>query len=66
MNSLFRLGYCAAPSLESKGMIPVPEYCSNLVFGGTDGKTLYLTCRKKVYQLAMQVRGGQPEAKPTR
>ena len=43
----------------SRGLIPVPEFCSNLTFGGPDGKTLYLTCSKKVYQLAMQVRGGQ-------
>ena len=41
------------------GLIPVPEFCSNVTFGGADGKTLYLTCSKKVYQLAMQVRGAQ-------
>jgi sugar lactone lactonase YvrE len=37
----------------------VPEFCSNVTFGGTDGKTLYLTCSQKVYSLAMRVRGGQ-------
>jgi len=42
-----------------QGMIPVPEFCSNVAFGGDDGKTLYLTCDKQVYSLAMKVRGGQ-------
>ncbi len=40
------------------GFIKVPEFCSNLTFGGIDGKTLFLTCKGKVYSLAMQVRGG--------
>lgn len=44
---------------EELGFIPVPEFCSNATFGGEDGKTLYLTCSKQVYSLAMNVRGGQ-------
>lgn len=44
-------GYCL-------GMIPVPEFCSNVTFGGADGKTLFLTCKGKVYSLAMRVKGG--------
>ena len=47
------------PSGQSKGLIPVPEFCSNVTFGGPDGKTLFVTCSKKLYQLAMQVRGGE-------
>ena len=54
----------------SLGLIPVPElppvdgkprdgFCSNVTFGGPDGKTLYLTCQDHVYSLAMTVRGGQ-------
>jgi gluconolactonase len=39
--------------------IPVPEFCSNLTFGGPEGKTLYLTCKHKVYSLSMAVRGGR-------
>lgn len=39
------------------GLIPVPEFASNVAFGGTDGKTLYITCDGKVYALAMNVRG---------
>lgn len=41
------------------GFITIPEFCSNVTFGGEDGKTLYLTCAKQVYSLAMNVRGGQ-------
>ncbi|UCG16266.1 MAG: SMP-30/gluconolactonase/LRE family protein [Phycisphaerales bacterium] len=41
------------------GLIPVAEFCSNVTFGGADGKTLYLTCKGKVYSLAMRSRGGQ-------
>ena len=41
------------------GFIPVPEFASNVTFGGVDGKTLYITCDKKVYSLAMRVKGAQ-------
>ena len=44
---------------KSLGLIPVPEFCSNVTFGGADGKTLYITCDKKVYSLYMKVRGAQ-------
>ncbi len=43
----------------SLGLIPISEFCSNVAFGGPDGKTLYMTCDKQVYSLAMKVRGGQ-------
>jgi len=43
----------------SLGLIPIPEFCSNVTFGGQDGKTLYMTCSKQVYALRMNVRGGQ-------
>ncbi len=42
---------------QNLGLIPTPEFCSNVVFGGPDGKTLYFTCSKHVYSLAMRVRG---------
>jgi gluconolactonase len=38
--------------------VAVPEFVSNLAFGGADGRTLFLTCKGKVYSLAMRVRGG--------
>jgi len=41
------------------GFIPVPEFVSNVTFGGADGQTLYITCDKKVYSLAMKVKGAQ-------
>jgi gluconolactonase len=51
--------WVASPEGKSLGFIPVPEFCSNVTFGGADGRVLYLTCDKKVYALAMKVRGGQ-------
>jgi len=41
------------------GMISIPEFASNVTFGGSDGMTLYITCDKKVYSLAMRVKGPQ-------
>lgn len=51
--------WVAGPQGGSLGLIPTPEFCSNVTFGGSDGKILYLTCNKKVYSLRMSVRGGQ-------
>ena len=51
--------WVAGPQGQSLGLIPTQEFCSNVTFGGNDGKTLYLTCSKKVYSLRMNVRGGQ-------
>ncbi|MBE3040092.1 MAG: SMP-30/gluconolactonase/LRE family protein, partial [Chloroflexi bacterium] len=39
-------------------MIPIPEFVTNVCFGGPENKTLYITCQDKVYSLAMQFRGG--------
>ncbi len=41
------------------GLISTPEFCSNVTFGSADGKTLDLTCSKKLYSLKMTVRGAQ-------
>lgn len=51
--------WVASPEGKSLGLIPVPEFCSNCTFGGSDGKTLFLTCAGKLYSLAMNLRGGQ-------
>ncbi len=48
---------------KSLGLIPVPEFCSNVAIGGEDGKTLYLTCSKKLYSLKLNVRGPQRKTK---
>jgi gluconolactonase len=47
---------------KSLGLIPTTEFCSNVTFGGAEGKTLYLTCDKKVYSLEMNVTGAPREA----
>ncbi len=36
---------------KSLGLIPIPEFASNVGFGGRDRKTLYITCSKKVYSI---------------
>jgi gluconolactonase len=48
---------------KSLGLIPTTEFCTNATFGGAEGKTLYLTCDKKVYSIEMTVAGGQFAAK---
>ncbi|MBM4067335.1 MAG: SMP-30/gluconolactonase/LRE family protein [Planctomycetes bacterium] len=45
------------PDGKELGLIAIPEFCSNVTFGGDDGKTLYMTCQDKVYSLRMKVRG---------
>jgi gluconolactonase len=39
------------------GKIPVPETPANLCFGGTDGKTLFVTARTSLYSIPTLVRG---------
>ncbi len=51
------------PDGKPVGLIPLDTFCSNATFGGPDGRTLYMTCDKKLYSLAMQVRGPQSPAK---
>ena len=43
--------------------IRVPEFVSNVTFGGQDGKTLFLTCRGKVYAMRRAVRGWEPASR---
>ncbi len=49
--------WVVTPAGEALGLIAIPEFASNVTFGGEDGKTLYVTCSKKVYKLAMKARG---------
>ena len=49
--------WVVSPQGQELGSIPVQEFCSNVCFGGADGQSLFLTCEKKVYRLAMRVRG---------
>jgi gluconolactonase len=39
------------------GKILVPEAAANLCFGGDDGKTLFVTARKSLYSVKVNVRG---------
>jgi gluconolactonase len=39
------------------GTIPVPEQPSNCTFGGSDGKTLYITARSSLYRVTVNVAG---------
>ncbi|HEV2863227.1 MAG TPA: SMP-30/gluconolactonase/LRE family protein [Pyrinomonadaceae bacterium] len=51
--------WVVTPEGKSLGLIPVPEFTSNVTFGGDDGRTLYVTCDKRVYALRMSVKGAQ-------
>jgi gluconolactonase len=52
--------WIVSPTGQQLDMIPVATYnCSNICFGGPNGRTLYITCNVKVYSLAMTVRGGE-------
>ena len=48
------------------GFVPIPEFCSNVTFGGPDGKTLYITCEGKLYSLQMTVTGHGDSPAPTK
>lgn len=49
--------WVASPAGKTLGFIPIAEFTSNVGFGGQDGKTLFMTCGKKIYSLQMNVRG---------
>lgn len=50
--------YIITPDGELKGRIPIPEdVITNLAFGGTDGKTLYVTAGKNLYSTRVAVSG---------
>jgi len=45
------------PDGEHLGTIETPEAASNLCFGGSDWRTLYITASRSVYRVPMKVRG---------
>ena len=50
--------YILSPVGEMKGRIPIPEdVLTNLAFGGSDGRTLYITAGKNLYQTRTPVAG---------
>jgi gluconolactonase len=46
-----------APDGRRLGRILLPESAANLCFGGTDGKTLFVTARKSLYAIKVSVSG---------
>lgn len=46
-----------SPAGENLATIEVPEAPSNVCFGGKDRRTLFITARKSLYSLSMNVRG---------
>lgn len=51
--------WMVSPEGKALGLVPIPEFCSNVTFGGKDGKTLYMTCAGKLYMLEMTVTGAK-------
>lgn len=50
--------YVITPGGELLGRIPIPEdLCTNLAFGGTARRTLYVTAGKSIYKLPLAVSG---------
>lgn len=49
-----------SPEGKHLGTIHVPERVGNLAFGGSDGKTLYITASSSVYRLPVNVAGKMP------
>jgi gluconolactonase len=48
-----------APDGKLIGKILAPESPANLCFGGSDGKTLYITARKSLYAISTLVTGAK-------
>ena len=51
--------WVVSPEGKTLGLIPIPEFCSNVAFGGKEGMTLFITCQGKVYAQEMNVKGAQ-------
>lgn len=49
-----------SPEGKHLGTIVLPTQPSNMAFGGDDGKTLFITARKSVYQVRTQIAGALP------
>ena len=58
--------WVVTPAGRALGFVPVPEFASNVAFGGADGRTLFITCGRKVYGLRMRVRGAPLRSGPRR
>ncbi|MGQ0634515.1 MAG: SMP-30/gluconolactonase/LRE family protein [Planctomycetaceae bacterium] len=52
------------PFGKALGLVPVNMFCTNVTFGGDDGKTLYISGAGQVFSVATTVRGGPATRKP--
>lgn len=55
--------WIVTPKGKRIGFIAIPEFCTNVAFGGNDYKTLYISCYKKLYQLSTNISGFIPPLK---
>jgi len=46
-----------SPAAKEIALIPIPETPANMTFGGSDGRTLFITARTGVYAVPMNVTG---------
>ena len=49
--------HCYSADGELLGTVRLPEVCANVVFGGPDGTTLYMTATTSLYSLRLGVAG---------
>ncbi len=49
--------WCVNRAGKELGFLPLPEFVSNVCFGGPEGKWLFATCQDVVYRLRMKVGG---------
>jgi len=49
-----------SPAAKPLGRIEMPEVPANMAWGGSDGRTLYITARTSIYKVQMRARGPRP------
>jgi len=49
-----------SPDAKPLGRIELPEVPANMAWGGSDGRTLYITARTSIYKVQMRARGPRP------
>ena len=52
--------WIVSPERTPLGRIELPELPANVAFGGTDGRTLYMTARTSVYRVQLKAAGPRP------
>lgn len=55
--------HCFAPDGTLLGKILVPEVVSNLCFGGSDGRRMFITATRTVYRIFVDAAGAEPWAR---